>query len=203
MTIDIEQRLRGAWDASEALVTDLDDAAPESAIATRHRDWRAPLLAAAVVLAIAIAAAFGFSRGSTSQPPAASQLPAASQTSTGPEATPAAVLAAAQRVIRHTTVHRLDQPVEWVLTTNDQLAKLEYGEMASNLPRNVALYVIQIRGDFDCPACKGIWAKPPHGSVMILTNPLQDDPQIGYGFDLGNIAYDLSKLGTVHSFQLS
>jgi hypothetical protein len=200
MSIDIEQRLRAAWQASEALVSDLDDG-PEPVVATRHRDWRAPLLAAAVVLAISIAAAFGFSRGSTSHPPVASRTspPVASRTSTVSDAPPAAVRAVAQGLIRQVTVHR-QQPVEWVLTTSDQWVKLEIGTIPSTVPRNVPEYVVQIRGDFDCTTCG---TNPSHGSVLFSAGPVKEHPLIRYGFGLGITPYDLSKLGTVHTFQLN
>lgn len=195
MSIDIEQRLRAAWQASEALVSDPADG-PEPVVATRHRDWRAPLLAAAVVLAISIAAVFGFSRGSTSHPPVASR------TSTVSDAPPAAVRAVAQGLIRQVTVHR-QQPVEWVLTTSDQWVKLETGTIPSTVPRNVPEYVVQIRGDFDCTTCPGIGTNPSHGSVLFSAGPVKKHPLIRYGFGLGISPYDLSKLGTVHTFQLN
>src|SRR6266496_218298 len=100
-------------------------------------------------------------------------------------------------VLTGNTVLRLDQPVEWVLTTTHKWAAAQ-GFANGLLPADVPIYVVQIRGSFVCRACKSpVTIK---GTVMVLELPLTPNRQIGEGFSMGPIAYDLSRAGTVHTF---
>jgi hypothetical protein len=185
---DVETRLRATWIASEELITDADD--PPPMVAAQRRSWRAPSLVAAAVLLIAVGVTV------------AVNWPTAKRESgsTSAQATPARVLQAAQIAIRGQTVHRLDEPVEWVQTTTKKWAALDDEPNAQSV--NAPLYVIQLRGDFDCNLCKGPGASQLRGSTIVTLVPLTDNQPSG-GFIFGNTTYDLSKLGSVHTFQLN
>jgi hypothetical protein len=153
---DIEARLRAAWVASEELITNADD--PPLMVVAPRRSPRAPFLVAAAVLVIAVGVTVVVNW------PSANRKPAALPGSTSSQVTPALVLQAAQNAVQGQTVHRLDEPIEWVQTTTDKWAALEYGRTPSAQPGNVPIYVIQIHGDFDCNSCKGPGADRLHGS---------------------------------------
>ena len=199
MPSDVELRLRAAYEASADLLADTPPA-PELAghidASDGHawRRWRTPLLAAVAVLIIAVGTVLAVDRPGSHQ--AAS--PAPSGTASAPQPAPPPLVAShTHYALTGNTVLRLDQPVEWVLTTTHKWAAAQ-GFANGLLPADVPIYVVQIRGSFVCRACKSpVTIK---GTVMVLELPLTPNRQIGEGFSMGPIAYDLSRAGTVHTF---
>jgi hypothetical protein len=198
MSSDVELRLRAAYEASADLIADTPPApelAGRSDAGDGHawRRWRTPLLAAVAVLIIAVGTVLALDRPGSHR--AAS--PAPSGTASAPQPAPPPLVAShTHHVLTGNTVLRLDQPVEWVLTTTHKWAAAQgYG---TGLPADVPIYVVQIRGSFVCRACKSpVTIK---GTVMVLELPLTPNRQIGEGFSMGPTAYDLSRAGTVHTF---
>ncbi len=198
MSSDVEVRLRAAYEASANLIADTPSARElagpiDAGDGHAWRRWRTPLLAAVAVLIIAVGTVLAVDRGSHR---AASPAPSGS-TSVPQPAAPPLVASHTHRVLTVNTVLRLDQPVEWVLTTTHKWAAAQ-GFANGLLPADVPIYVVQIRGSFVCRACKSpVTIK---GTVMVLELPLTPNRQIGEGFSMGPTAYDLSRAGTVHTF---
>jgi len=197
MSSDVEVRLRAAYEASANLIADTPSARElagpiDAGDGRAWRRWRTPLLAAVAVLIIAVGTVLAVDRGSHR---AASPAPSGS-TSVPQPAAPPLVASHTHRVLTVNTVLRLDQPVEWVLTTTHKWAAARL--ITGPLPADVPIYVVQIRGSFVCRACKSpVTIK---GTVMVLDLPLTPNRQIGEGFSMGYTAYDLSRAGTVHTF---
>jgi hypothetical protein len=209
MPNEIERRLRGAYAASDLLVDPvIADPTQRSAMAQRsaagrpHRRRMArfvlPLLATAVVLAIAGGTLLAINR---SRSPHAASPPTRSPASSNANP-PALVRAKTHIALTTNSVTQLDQPVQWVLTTTHRWAAMaNHSTPAASTtaePAEVKIYIVQIRGSFVCRACKGF--RPITGSVIILELPLTPNQQIGEGFSIGNVSYDLSALGDVHTF---
>jgi len=100
------------------------------------------------------------------------------------------------------TIDRLDQPVQWVKTTTYKWGALEYPRVRPGgpveVPPDLDMYVVQIRGAFVCIGCKSM--QTVTGTVMILELLLEPHPPFSDGFIMGNTSYDLSRIGTVHVF---
>ena len=198
MSSDVELRLRAAYEASANLIADTPPARElaepiDAGDGHGWRRWRTPLLAALAVLIIAVGTVLAVERPGSHR--AASPAPSGSTSAPQP-APPLLVASHTHHVLTVNTVLRLDQPVEWVLTTTHKwaAARLTTGP----LPADVPIYIIQIRGSFVCRACKSpVTIK---GTVMVLDLPLTPNRQIGEGFSMGHTAYDLSRAGTVHTF---
>jgi hypothetical protein len=210
MPNEIERRLRGAYAASDLLVDPvIADRTQRSAMTQRsaagrpHRRRMArfalPLLATGVVLAIAGGTLLAINR---SRSPHAASPATRSPASSKVTPPPALVRAKTHVALTANSVTELDQPVQWVLTTTHRWAAMaNHSTPAASTttePAEAKIYIVQIRGSFVCGACKGF--RPITGSVIILELPLTPNQQIGEGFSMGNVSYDLSALGTVHAF---
>lgn len=127
------------------------------------------------------------------KPPSSITAGAATHTTS----TPPAVLDAVQNAGSWDSDPHPQQPVQWVLTTNQAAASIRGGET----PSDYSIYLVQIQGHFpSCTPCTGLLPQPP-GTVIVLTIPA-DGSADGSGFSFGNKVNNLSTLGAVHTFRL-
>ena len=115
-------------------------------------------------------------------------------------ATPIPVLAAAGQYARDEGDPHPSLPVQWTTSTMQRAASyLQFGQSpgAGDGP----VWVVQIRGTFQCNTCKAGGGQP--GTVIILVIAMFGVPLCqASDFSFGSTVQDLSRLGAVRTFKI-